>query len=176
MKISTVRIDKGLGIGKHLVATHVKAKGVANNTLTYSIGFGQAIDQVKGISNIAVQGRIASAYQFAERADRLCLIGGSTILLTGLCQNVFLMLQRFLKTVAAKIIKNFEWQPKRIHLPMTLYTLRLSGDYLDSFTKCFVWVFRNLSINGDWYIRNTSSEQFFPNPTATFDWIGMKIG
>ena len=68
-----------------------------DDALAHALGLGEAVDEVKGIANLAIQLGIARADEFALGADRFGLVSGGAVFLGGIGEDMFLVFRGSLR-------------------------------------------------------------------------------
>ena len=108
VQIGFIGVDQRLGIGQRLVASQEESEGMTNDRLADFVGFREAVDEIKGILDVAVQLGVIRSLQNAAGIDRqgLILRQRSTKLIEylaiGFFDEILGMLEIFLKTEASK--------------------------------------------------------------------------
>ena len=89
---------------------------------------------------------------------------------------MFLVFERFIEAVAAKIIEYLERQTERVHMLMALQAFGFLRNGFNPFAKGLVRIFRHLGIDSNRHIGHAAGQKLFANPATPLDGVGVKIG
>ena len=121
---------------------------------------GQPVDQIKGIGNFAVQVRVPGAPQRSHGPDGFGFVEVGSVFLLGLGHELFLVFQRFVDTVASKIIEYLEGKTKRVHALVTFPAFGLFRNRLHAFAQRFMRILRYFSVHSDGHAGTLPARSF----------------
>ncbi|MFT7301713.1 MAG: hypothetical protein ACI8UZ_000548 [Akkermansiaceae bacterium] len=178
--VSGVGVDEGFGIGEEFITAHEVAKGVADDGLADAGGLAEAVGEVEGVCDFAIESGVVGSFEKALGIDGESFVGVAEIDVIGCFVGAFFeevvgVFERLLGAEAAEVIEHFEGVAERVHAFVAAPAVFLFGNAGEAITEGHVVVFWNDSFHGDGDFGDGAGEEFFADPLAADDGVGLGV-
>ena len=163
LDVSLIGIDESFGIGECFVASHEIAEGMADDRLPHLGRFPEALGEVEGVLEFAVQLRIIGSNEIAAGIDGQGFENVAQVILWrafvgSFFEKIFGMLQELLHPVASEVIVHFEGQAHGVHPLMAAPAILLLGFFIETGAQGVVMILGDHGIDGDRHVGDGSGQ------------------